>query len=197
MEWPDLLSGVGGCKEPLAFIFFAEVGASVQRSAYSLNPDLPFDLLKSVVSPKPMWLVFRTLLKEEWPDSEPTSDDDLIDRALLSCKAMLALGGQIPDGSFDEMQLSFDELFPSAALARSRDKPEDLQTYRVHIGINAKGAHETWFQISPGRNGVAVTILEPNATFTGRQDTFTREEVMFKNLLRLGIQKAIEERKLT
>jgi hypothetical protein len=197
MEWPDLLAGVGRRKEPLAFIFFAEVGASVQRSAYSLNPDLPFNLLKSVLAPKPTWLVFRTLLKQEWPASEPTSDDDLIDRALLSCKAMLALGAQIPDGSFDEMQLSFDELFPSVALERNRDKPEDLQTYRVYIGINAKDAHETWFQIGPGRNGVGVTILEPNATFTGRQNTFTRGEVMFNNLLRLGIQKVIEERKLT
>jgi hypothetical protein len=102
-----------------------------------------------------------------WPTSEPTSDDDLIDRALPSCKAMLAVGAQIPDGSFDEMQLSFDELFPSVALERSRDEPVDLQTYRVHIGINANGAHETWFQISPGRNGMAVTILKPNVTFTG------------------------------
>ncbi len=41
---------------------------------------------------------------------------DLIDRALLTCKAMLALDAQIPDVSLDEICFGFDELFPSFAL---------------------------------------------------------------------------------
>ncbi len=41
---------------------------------------------------------------------------DLIDRALLTCKAMLALDAQIPDVSLDEICFGFDELFPSVAL---------------------------------------------------------------------------------
>ena len=197
MEWPDLLSDVRRHKESLAFIFFAEVGVSVEHSAYGLNPDVPFDFLKSVLAPRPPWLGSRTLLKEEWPTSEPASHDDLIDRALLSCKAMLALGAQIPDGSFAEMQVGFDELFPNIALERSKGTPEIFGTSIAHVCINAKGPHETWFQVSGGREGVAFTIPAPNAMFTGRKNTFSRWEVMFKNLLRLGIQKVIEERKRT
>ena len=197
MKWADLLTGVARHDKPLAFIFFAEVGASVKRSSCSLNPDLPFNLLKNVIAPKPNWLGSRPLLKQEWPANEPTSHDDLIDRALLSCKAMLALGAQIPDGSFDEMQLIFDELFPSVAQERMRDRPEEVQTYLAHVCINAASSHETWFQMSPGRDGLEVTVPEPNATFTGRENGFTRWDAMFKNLLRLGIQKVIQERNRT
>jgi hypothetical protein len=196
MKWADLLTGLGRHDKPLAFIFFAEVGTSVERSAYRLNPDLPVALLKSVLDPEPTWLGSRPLLKQGWPANEPTSHDDLIDRALLSCKAMLALGAQIPDGSFDEMQFIFDELFPSVAQERIRGRPDEVETRMAHVCINATGSHETWFQISPGRDGLEVTVPEPDATFTGRNHSATRWEVMFRNLLRLGIQKLIEERNL-
>jgi len=180
MEWADLLTGVGRHDKPLAFIFFAEVGASVTRAYYSLNPELSFDVLKSVLAPKPTWLGSRPLLKRVWPTNKPISDNELVDRALLSCKAMLALGAQIPDGSFDEMQLFFDKLFPTVAQERMRGRPEEVHTHLAHVGINAMGSHETWFQISPGRDGLEVTVSEPNASFTGKENGFNRWDVMFK-----------------
>lgn len=122
------------------------------------------------------------------------SNEELIDCALLSCKAMLALGAQIPDGSFDDMQRKFDELFPSIAKERSTKAPDVLQTQKVQVAIDGTGSHQTWFQASPGRAGRERFVAEPDCTFPGSPRGFTRWDVALKNLLRLGIQKHIEER---
>ncbi|HEY3940186.1 MAG TPA: hypothetical protein VGL97_22355 [Bryobacteraceae bacterium] len=150
MNWTDLVLELGRHEKPLAFIFAAEVSSFVEKSEYGLNADLSFDRLKDVLAPEPKWLGRRNLLKDAWPDDEATCDDELINLALLSCKAMLGLGARIPDGPFTDMQQRFDELFPEIATVRLTERPEEFETQKVHVAINATGSHETRFQAGPG-----------------------------------------------
>lgn len=189
MEWHDLLARVGRRDEEFAFVFVAEIGITVEWSAFGFNPTLKPAQLASILVPAPFWLRDKEeLLRGGWPCST-----DLTLLALTSCKTMLALGAGIPDGTVGEMQAQFDLLFPKLAHARASRNPGEYRTRIFDVTIDSEGPHRTGFGHGPGRAGRTVPILKPHTPFySDRSGSFSNWDVAMKNLLRLDLQRLIE-----
>jgi hypothetical protein len=194
MDWTHLISRLGRHNQTLAFIYAAEVGVTVEHSAFALNRGLSLMDLKSVLCPEPGWLrAIQGLLSNGWPQMPVTSADQLVYLALLSCKAMLGVGAIIPDGPPDEMQHQFFELFPGIAEARKNRNKEEFVTTDFHVTIDASGSHKTCFGFGPGgRPGRELPIPNPHTPFGGQPHTWTAWEIAMKNLLRQDIQAHID-----
>lgn len=188
MTWPELVSSLGRCDEEQAFIYYAEVGTRIERSAFALNPGLSSLALADVLADPPSWLKDRSeLLAHAWPEIQPHAAPDLLPAALLSCKAMLGLGAIVRDGSFRDMKQQFVELFPE--LAGSEQDSEKFRSTSFQVAIRATGSHQTWFQCTGSREGCALPLDEP---IRRPVHGWTRWEIAMKNLLRLDLQKHIE-----
>lgn len=189
MNWPELLARLGRRDREFAFIYVAEVGISVESSAFGFNPALTPAQLTSTVMPVPFWLRNKQeVLRGGWPHST-----DLPLLALMSCKTMLALGAGIPDGTADEMQQQFDQLFPKLARTRAGKNPGEYRTRIFDVTIDADGPHRTGFGHGPGRAGCNIPIPSPSALFfPEKPKTHSNWDVAMKNLIRLDLQRLIE-----
>ena len=189
MNWPELNARIGRHDGNLAFIYVAEVGIAAENSSFGFNPALKPDQLAPTVVPAPFWLHSRPgVLRGGWPQST-----DLKLLALASCKSMLALGAEIPDGTSEEMQGQFDLLFPRLAQARATETPNEYRTRIFNVTIDADGPHRTGFGHGPGRAGRSVPIAKPNASFyPDKPNSFSNWDVAMKNLLRIDLARLIE-----